>query len=526
VSENILILTPYHDFGEMLRLGLMESETYFPHLTHNSAEALLAASEDKFGLAIIDTEIPGPSFRELWKDLKTMQPGMQLVLIFPEAEDEYPSLDGLAPLGCVDHLLYMPEFLELIDSAFPTIEESISTPAPAQQNPSPINEETAQSAQDEKRNTDWLEDAQIASEHLEKQLPICSAKAAMIARSDKVLAYSDQLEVAAAQEIANRFTRYWDKDGKNSDLVRFIHLGPMNNAFLLYVTDLANEAVLAAIYDSDTPLSQPHREISKLARILLKDAPIRPQNGTGSLKMEFIDDKSDVFSQRMRMVTGSLRPLATGTKEEEPVEEKIVEQEEIEEAGGRAITSKFDVSDFDAVHEGIDKIIEKFGGLHILINNAGITRDTLLMRMKEEDWDNVISINLKGIFNCTKAVTRNMFKQREGRIINLTSVVGEMGNAGQTNYAASKAGIIGFTKACAREMAPRGITVNAVSPGFIKTDITDELPEDIKKEYISRIPLNRFGTPEDVAGAVAFLTSGDASYITGEVFRINGGIYT
>ena len=332
MSENILILTPYHDFGEMLRLGLMESETYFPHLTHNSAEALLAASEDKFGLAIIDTEIPGPSFRELWKDLKTMQPGMQLVLIFPEAEDEYPSLDGLAPLGCVDHLLYMPEFLELIDSAFPTIEESISTPAPAQQNPSPINEETAQSAQDEKRNTDWLEDAQIASEHLEKQLPICSAKAAMIARSDKVLAYSDQLEVAAAQEIANRFTRYWDKDGKNSDLVRFIHLGPMNNAFLLYVTDLANEAVLAAIYDSDTPLSQPHREISKLARILLKDAPIRPQNGTGSLKMEFIDDKSDVFSQRMRMVTGSLRPLATGTKEEEPVEEKIVEQEEIEEA--------------------------------------------------------------------------------------------------------------------------------------------------------------------------------------------------
>jgi 3-oxoacyl-[acyl-carrier protein] reductase len=119
-----------------------------------------------------------------------------------------------------------------------------------------------------------------------------------------------------------------------------------------------------------------------------------------------------------------------------------------------------------------------------------------------------------------------MFKQREGRIINLTSVVGEMGNAGQTNYAASKAGVIGFTKACAREMAPRGITVNAVSPGFIKTDITDQLPEDMKKDYISKIPLNRFGTTEDVAGAVAFLTSDDASYITGEVFRVNGGIYT
>lgn len=199
---------------------------------------------------------------------------------------------------------------------------------------------------------------------------------------------------------------------------------------------------------------------------------------------------------------------------------------EIEESGGAAFTSKFDVADFDVVHEEVDKIIEKFGGLHILINNAGITQDTLLMRMKEEDWDDVISINLKGIFNCTKAVTRNMFKQREGRIVNLTSVVGEMGNAGQTNYAASKAGIIGFTKACAREMAPRGITVNAVSPGFIKTDITDQLPEDLRKDYISRIPLNRFGTPEDIAGAVAFLVSNDATYITGEVFRVNGGIYT
>ena len=201
-------------------------------------------------------------------------------------------------------------------------------------------------------------------------------------------------------------------------------------------------------------------------------------------------------------------------------------KKEIEESGGIAITSKFDVADFDTVHQEVDKIIEKFGGLHILINNAGITQDTLLMRMKEEDWDNVISINLKGIFNCTKAVNRNMFKQREVRIVNLTSVVGEMGNAGQTNYAASKAGIIGFTKACAREMAPRGITVNAVSPGFIKTDITDELPEDIRKDYISKIPLNRFGTPEDIAGAVAFLVSDDAGYITGEVFRVNGGIYT
>lgn len=201
-------------------------------------------------------------------------------------------------------------------------------------------------------------------------------------------------------------------------------------------------------------------------------------------------------------------------------------KKEIEESGGQAIISKFDVSDFDEVHEEIGKIIEKFGAIHILINNAGITQDTLLMRMKEEDWDKVISINLKGTFNCTRAVTRTMFKQKEGSIVNMTSVVGEMGNTGQTNYSASKAGIIGFTKACAREMAPRGITVNAVSPGFIKTDITDNLPEELKQDYISRIPLNRFALPEDVAGAVAFLVSDDATYITGEVFRVNGGIYT
>jgi REP element-mobilizing transposase RayT len=321
VSENILILTPYHDFGEMLRLGITESETYFPHLALNSAEALLVASQDKFSLAIIDTEIPGPSFHELWKDLKTMQPDMQLILIFPESEEEYPSLDGLAPLGCVDHLLYMPDFLELIDSAFPTVEESISTPAPNQDLPTPKKQEITQPEQHREYNTAWLEDLQIASEHLEKQLPVCSALAAMIARSDKVLAYSDQLEVAAAQEIANRFTRYWDKDGKNSDLVRFIHLGPRNNAYLLYVTALANETVLAALYQADTPLSQPHRQISKLARILLSEAPAMPQNGTGSLKMDFIDDDNDVFSQRMRMVTGSLRPLAEVEKKEDPIED-------------------------------------------------------------------------------------------------------------------------------------------------------------------------------------------------------------
>jgi REP element-mobilizing transposase RayT len=331
VPENILILTPYHDFGEMLRLGLTESQTYFPYLTHNSAEALLVASQEKFGLAIIDTEIPGPTFRELWKDLKTMQPDMQLVLIFPEAEEEYPSLDGIAPLGCVDHLLYMPEFLELIDSAFPTVEEVIAIPEVAQNLPSQNNPEITQPVPQQAYDTAWLEDLQIASAHLEKQLPVSSAKAAMIARFDKVLAYSDQLEVAVAQEIANRFTRYWDKDSKNSDLVRFIHLGPMNNTYLLYVTVLVNEAVLAALYQPDTPLSQPHKQISHLARILLEEAPSLPQHGTDSLKIDFIDHPDDVYSQRMRMVTGSLNPLAVPDKNKLSDEKEFFEQDDFED---------------------------------------------------------------------------------------------------------------------------------------------------------------------------------------------------
>jgi 3-oxoacyl-[acyl-carrier protein] reductase len=199
---------------------------------------------------------------------------------------------------------------------------------------------------------------------------------------------------------------------------------------------------------------------------------------------------------------------------------------EIEKAGGKGAVSKFDVSDYETTQKMIEEIIVEHGGIHILINNAGIVHDTLLVRMNKEDWDKVISINLNGVFNCTKAVTRTMMKQRWGRIINLTSVVGEMGNAGQTNYAASKAGIIGFTKAAAREMAPRSVTVNAISPGFILTDINDSLSDEIKKQYIERIPMGRYGSPEDIAGVVAFLTSEEASYITGEVIRVNGGIYT
>ncbi|MEE9213856.1 MAG: 3-oxoacyl-[acyl-carrier-protein] reductase [Thermodesulfobacteriota bacterium] len=198
----------------------------------------------------------------------------------------------------------------------------------------------------------------------------------------------------------------------------------------------------------------------------------------------------------------------------------------IKDAGGDGIISHFDVSNFVQVSEKIKEIINKVGVINILINNAGITRDTLLLRMKEEDWDKVISVNLKGSFNCTKAVARQMIKHRYGRIVNVTSVVGEMGNPGQTNYSASKAGIVGFTKACAKEFASRGVTVNAVSPGFIETDITANLSDQVRKEYLKRIPLGRFGNIKDVSNLIEFLVSDQASYITGEVIKVNGGLYT
>ncbi|HSE84146.1 MAG TPA: 3-oxoacyl-[acyl-carrier-protein] reductase [Thermodesulfobacteriota bacterium] len=198
----------------------------------------------------------------------------------------------------------------------------------------------------------------------------------------------------------------------------------------------------------------------------------------------------------------------------------------IEGSGGKGQIRHFDVADYGKVHDEISKIADELGGLHILVNNAGITRDGLLIRMKEEDWDTVLSVDLKGVFNCTKAAARVMMKQRYGRIINITSVVGEMGNPGQTNYSAAKAGVIGFTKACARELGSRGITVNAVSPGFIETDLTDKLPQDVKAKYMEGIALGRFGTTEDVAKVVTFLASDDSSYITGEVIKVNGGLYT
>ena len=199
--------------------------------------------------------------------------------------------------------------------------------------------------------------------------------------------------------------------------------------------------------------------------------------------------------------------------------------EEIEKSGGTAIMSEFDVSDFDAVQEGIGSVIDKFGGVDILINNAGITRDGLFLRMKEEDWDIVFAVNLKGVFNCTKAVVRSMSKQKYGRIINIASVVGEMGNAGQLNYSSTKAGVIGFTKSAAKEFGSRGITVNAISPGFIQTDITQDIPEEYKQKYMESIPLGRFGETTDISNVISFLVSDNASYITGEIVRVNGGLY-
>jgi len=198
---------------------------------------------------------------------------------------------------------------------------------------------------------------------------------------------------------------------------------------------------------------------------------------------------------------------------------------EVAAAGSDPLAFELNVADADNVEALIEKVSEKYGRIDYLINNAGITRDALMMRMGDDAWRAVIDINLTGTYLCSKAVIRVMMKQRDGRIVNISSVVGAMGNAGQTNYAASKAGVVGFTKALAREVAARGITVNAVAPGFIQTAMTDALPDKAREELVNLIPNGRLGTPEDVAAAVRFLVSEDASYITGQVLHVNGGMY-
>ena len=198
---------------------------------------------------------------------------------------------------------------------------------------------------------------------------------------------------------------------------------------------------------------------------------------------------------------------------------------EIEKLGRRAIALKANVASLQEAETIMDETVARLGAIHILVNNAGITRDALILRMKEEEWDAVIDVNLKGTFNCTKSAVKYMSKQRYGRIINIASIVGEMGNAGQANYSASKAGVIALAKTIAREFAIRNITCNAVAPGFIETAMTQALPEKVREELAKQIPMGRLGAPEDVAEGVLFLVSDAANYITGQVLNINGGMY-
>jgi len=244
------------------------------------------------------------------------------------------------------------------------------------------------------------------------------------------------------------------------------------------------------------------------------------------------------LSGKVALVTGSARGIGRSIAEAFGAEGAIVVVNDVgNDAGARetlaAITSSggngtvemFDVGDAAQVDAGVKNILAAHGRIDILVNNAGITRDNLLLRMSEEEFDAVLRVNLKGTFLLTKAVTRHMIKQRSGKVVNISSVVGMMGNAGQSNYAAAKAGIIGFTKASARELAPRNITVNAIAPGFIRTAMTAGLPEAVQKTFLAQIPLGRFAEPQEVAELALFLASDASSYITGQMIGINGGMY-
>jgi 3-oxoacyl-[acyl-carrier protein] reductase len=197
----------------------------------------------------------------------------------------------------------------------------------------------------------------------------------------------------------------------------------------------------------------------------------------------------------------------------------------LDKMGVEAKAEKLDVSSFEAVEEFFKEVVREFGRVDVLVNNAGITRDTFLVRMSVDQWDEVLTVNLKSVFNCTKAVVRSMIRERSGRIVNISSLVGQIGNSGQANYAASKAGILGFTKSVAKELAARGITVNAVAPGFIDTEMTEKLPDKAKEAFLTQIPMGRIGKPDEVAEAVYWLASQGATYITGQVIHVNGGLY-
>ncbi len=223
----------------------------------------------------------------------------------------------------------------------------------------------------------------------------------------------------------------------------------------------------------------------------------------------------------LRLAAGGAKVVVNYARDAEGAASTV---EAITSAGGTATAVQADVSDFKAADTLVKGAAEAYGSLDILVNNAGTTRDTLIMMMPESDWDTVIQTNLKSTFNCSKAAVRIMMRKRFGRIINITSVSGIAGNAGQTNYSASKAGVIGFTRALAREVASRAVTVNAVAPGFVPTALTNDLPEDIKQATLKSIPLGRWGTPEEIAHAVAFLASDEAGYITGQVLTVDGGL--
>lgn len=243
---------------------------------------------------------------------------------------------------------------------------------------------------------------------------------------------------------------------------------------------------------------------------------------------------------RVSLVTGASRGIgkaialklaSLGSKVAVNYREREAEANSVIEAiasqgGGEAIAIKADVADTEAVKAMVEQVTDRWGSIDILVNNAGITRDTLVLRMGDKDWDEVIDTNLRGAYLCTKFALRSMIRQRRGRIINISSIAGVMGNPGQSNYAASKGGLIAFTKSVAREIGSRNITVNAVAPGFIATEMTDKLPSERKESVLAIIPLQRFGEPEDVADLVAFLASEKAGYITGQVICIDGGGFT
>jgi 3-oxoacyl-[acyl-carrier protein] reductase len=244
------------------------------------------------------------------------------------------------------------------------------------------------------------------------------------------------------------------------------------------------------------------------------------------------------LSGKVALVTGSARGIGRSIAEAFSAEGAIVVVNDVGNdagaretlaaiagSGGNGTVEMFDVSDAAQVDAGVKNILAVHGRIDVLVNNAGITRDNLLLRMSEEEFDAVLRVNLKGTYLLTKTVTRHMMKQRSGKVVNISSVVGMMGNAGQSNYAAAKAGIIGFTKAAARELAPRNITVNAIAPGFIRTAMTAGLPEAVQKTFLAQIPLGRFAEPQEVAELALFLASDASSYITGQVIGINGGMY-